>query len=806
MTLRPAIRRSLRRSALALAALATLGPGVASLSGQVVPRLSVRADSIIVRGNERNPDTWIIDRSGLRVGAQVNYPQVQDAIRRLFATGEFSDVRISVGPGEGRGTFVIEVVERPTITRYAFQGLENASASRIRDTVGLARDAPLDPSRVARARALIEDMLGREGFPRVRVDTAIVPDPVLPSAYQVVFRVDEGPRLGLVEIAFRGNGAFTDAELRRAMATGQEGFFWWRSGELKRQEYLRDLSERLPDHYERHGYLDFAVLDDTVVVDSRTGKGRILIRVEEGTQYLLEEFDVTGNRRFSAAELTALYGGRMPGEGEGKPPFDRVAFEEGLRRVEELYRNAGYLRALAVPDIQKLPPEEPEGRPRVAALWLVREGNPSYVREIRIVGNTHTHDRIIRSRILVFPGDIYSQQRLVQSIQNIHNIGFFDPLPPQEAIEFNERQDGDIDLTFRVKEKNTGTLNFGLSASAVTGLAGFFGYEQPNLFGQAKSGRFRWLFGGRQQDIELSYSDPEVFGSRQSLTVSLRSSRDRFLNFSLGDRRQTGGLVEVGTPVFGLRSTRLFLGYSLFRDEVRDLDTTFVTPAARQLITQGTRSTASMRLVRDTRNNPLFPTRGGRNALSARFTGGPLGGSGEYLKVEFENQFFVPVAQIGGGLQSLPLEFTAGIAFNGGVIIGDNPFFLDRFFMGGTNVGVQLRGYEEATVTPQGHVPRNARFSQLDRVGESYFTASAMFGSKLTSALFVSAFVDAGNVWAEADHFNPTDLLMGAGVGVSLVTPFGPLGLDYAYGFDRRDVLGRPDPGWELHFKFGRVF
>ena len=125
--------------------------------------------------------------------------------------------------------------------------------------------------------------------------------------------------------------------------------------------------------------------------------------------------------------------------------------------------------------------------------------------------------------------------------------------------------------------------------------------------------------------------------------------------------------------------------------------------------------------------------------------------------------------------------------------------------MGGTQAGIQLRGYDEASVTPSGHIPEEAPFSDLDRVGESFFRTGATFGIKLTSSIFASAFLDAGNVWMDSDQLNPTDLMVGAGFGVSLVTPFGPLGLDYAYGFDRKDILGRPDPGWQLHFKFGRV-
>lgn len=806
MTARPRAGR-LTRLAFTIGAILALA-GVAPVFGQNLAVSSVRVDSIVVSGNFRRSETEIIDRSGLRVGNIVQLPQVQDVIRRLFATGDYADIQVSVGGDDPeRGIFYITVEERPYITRYEFEGLESLGAGTVRDTIGLAQNAPLDPDRIARARAFIIEVLSNEGFPTARVDTVIRPDPARPGNFRFAFRVREGPRLGVTSIRFEGNEAFTDGQLRSAMVTDQEGFMWFNQGQLKKDEYRLDLAERLPEYYARHGYLDFQVVEDTVISDPVTGKGRIVVWVEEGPQYTLEELRVVGNRAFAASviEESARAGQVETDEGE-TAPFNQPAFVTASGSLGDLYRNAGYLDARILPDVQRLPPAEPGENPRVAAVLSIREGDPSYFREINIEGNTYTHDRIIRNRLFIFPSDIYSQERLVSTVQAIQGLGFFEPLPPDQAVEFRQRPDGDVDVTLRVQEKQTGTVNFGVTASGVSGFAGFVGYEQPNLFGRAKSGRFRWIFGSRQQDIDVSYSDPEIFGSRRSATVTLRSSRNRFTGFSLGNRRQTGGLIEVGTPLFGLRSVRLFVGYSLFNDQVSGLDTTNLSVTRRRFLTSGTRSGLSFRLVQDTRNNPLFPTAGSRNTISLRHTGGFLGGSGNYQKVDVSSEWFVPVAQIGGGLQSVPMQFTFGMNFAAGIILGDNPFFTERYFVGGTQTGIQLRGYQEATVTPIGHIPREARVSDLDRVGESYFKAGTTFGLKLTSSIFVSAFMDAGNAWRDAGELNPTDLLVGAGLGVSLVSPFGPIGLDYAYGFDRRDVLGRPDPGWQLHFKFGRIF
>lgn len=797
--------------ALATSAVAGAGP----LWGQEPPPqplLSVRVDSLVVRGANRFSEDGIQRIAQLRTGEVVNGPDVQEAIRRLYATGEFEDVRISVTSG-APAVFFIEVVERPLVGQYQFSGLSHVKGSTIVDTVGLVGGTAIDPAKIARARAMIRQMLSDEGFPQSEVDTALTPDPSGLDQLDLTFEVREGPRLSLARVEFTGNEALTDSEIRGSMRTVEEGFFWFKPGELHREEYRQDLSERIPGFYGSRGYIDLEVIGDTVVVDTLTGKGRIEIQVREGPQYLLKSFDIEGNRRFPTPQLAEFFepvrDGKLLEErvaSQGFPAFDQSAFEEATQDVADLYRDAGYLQVRIIPDVQRKPPASDGEQPTVEARWVIVEGQPAYIRTVEIVGNDYTHDRVIRRILLTLPGDVYSQQLLIQSIRNLQSLGFFETLPPDEAIQIKPREDGDIDLVFRVREKQTGNVNFGLSAAAATGLAGFIGYDQPNLFGQAKVGHFRWLFGRRTQDIEVTYTDPEVLGSRYSATVGLRSSRDRFQTFNLGTRRQTGGFFELGIPIFHVRNTRLFGGYSLFRDEVDDLDAIGLGPGSEGLITQGTRSTLSLRMVRDTRGGGLFPTSGSRNSISFRKTGGFLGGDGDYNKWDFTSEWFANVGRIGGGPGKVPIELVAGLSFQAGLITGDNPFFVERYYVGGTQVGQQLRGYEEATVTPFGHIPRNAPVNSLARVGESFFTTSATFGVKLTDNIFASAFLDAGNTWARASELNPTDLLVGTGLGVSLVTPFGPIGLDYAYGFDRRDVLGRPDPGWQLHFRFGRLF
>jgi len=634
----------------ALAALVLLSMARAAPLSAQIDTLDVRVDSLVVRGASLFAVTEIKSASGLRLGTRVTYADIQNAIRRLMASQDFDDVQIKVTAGPP-AVFYIDVIERARVGVYRFEGLKHASAATIQDSVGLFSGEPLNPGKIHEARVMMRQMLSNSGFPRARIDTVLTQVPT--GEFDVTFVVREGPKLAVARIDFVGNESFTDRRLADAMATGEEGFFWFSSGQLKRDQFLNDLSQSLPDFYARHGYIDFSVVNDTVVVDTTTGKGRIEIEVSEGPQFKLVSFEVEGNKRFPNSQLKAFLQPAREGmldygmDFNLYPPFDQPAFNEAIGKASDMYRDAGYLQIRIIPTVERLPPESPGGEPRIAARWTVIEGEPSYVRHVTIVGNDYTHDRVIRQRLFVLPGDIYSQQLLIESLKAIQALGFFETLPPMEAVQITPSETGDVvDITFRVKEAQTGNINFGVSATAATGFAGFIGYDQPNLFGLAKVGHFRFVFGGRTTDIEISYTDPEIFGTRKSLSVGLQASRDRFTTFSLGDRRQTGGFMEVGSPILGLRSTRAFVGYSLFYDDVSDLDEFGLSQQQAGLITSGTRSSVSFRIVRDTRGGGLFPTSGNRNTASWKHTGGILGGDGDYTKVDVVSEWFVPVGQI----------------------------------------------------------------------------------------------------------------------------------------------------------------
>jgi outer membrane protein insertion porin family len=155
------------------------------------------------------------------------------------------------------------------------------------------------------------------------------------------------------------------------------------------------------------------------------------------------------------------------------------------------------------------------------------------------------------------------------------------------------------------------------------------------------------------------------------------------------------------------------------------------------------------------------------------------------------------------------MKLIMGLGAQAGFIWGDpGPHFRQLFSMGGTQFGIPLRGYDEFSVTPSGFDPSasGSNASSVDAFARSYFWASGEIGLRLSQSIYTNVFVDAGNVWSRSGQFNPTRLFRGAGVGLAMITPLGPIGLDYAYGFDRVDLGGRAAPKWKFHFRLGNFF
>lgn len=782
---------------------------------QAPPSPCTVPDSVAVRGNDRVEIATILGDVGISKGDTLNFRVLQHAIRNLYATGQFSDVQTSCALNQAseQSIVVITVVERPILGSFSVNGTNVVSSGSVRDRISLTPGDPLDPTEVSQAVQRIDSLYESKGYylARVRPETTEVN-----GAAHVTFDIEEGRRLAIAGVDIEGDERLGEERVVGAMKIKPEGFWFWRKGDFDEDKFAADLGERIPKLYHEEGFIDFQVVRDTMLVDRSTGKATLQVGVREGQRYRVGTFDVIGNRHFStedierffpftaqAPSITERVKGLFGAGPDNDNVFDEERWQAATEQLRTAYANEGYIYAQLRPVVERV--TGPDSVPMVNLRWEVNEGTPATINRIDIAGNDYTSEACIRSALVILPGDVFSQDRLIRSYQNIQNLGFFEsPLPPPDTRPANEK--GDVDVIFHLKEKRTGSVNFGASVGEGTGVGGFIGLDQPNLFGKCKRASLQWQFGRYINDFQLSYTDPAIRMSRLSGTVTAYHTRSRYIIADLGRSQSTGGSLQFGFPVLNPYGTMLFVSYGAeaakFSGGVANRDTTIDTNSR-------FRSMLGLTLTHDNRIGLPFATAGALQTITAQFNGGPLGGSTAFQRYTAEIRNYSTLAQFGGqSLGSQPITLVLGLSARAGALFGDaGPFFFSqKFAMGGTQYGEQLRGYDEFSVTPEGFVPETNRNASLSSFGSAFFGATAELGVRFNQMLYADVFYDAGNVYAQPRDFDPTRLFRGAGIGVSIVTPLGPLGLDWAYGFDRVDEAGRKAPKWQLHFKLGQLF
>lgn len=779
-----------------IASVLLAAPAALSAQDQVSPVV----DSVLVEGNSRLTESQILGTAGVTPHQPTNYRDLQRAISSLFKTGQFDDVTLEQRPEGDKLNLVIHVKERPILRKWTVRGTERLSERTVKERVKLVAGRAIDRAAEERGRASIDSLYRAQGY--YSATTKLNEITEADGKLLVIFDISEGNRVAISQVDVSGNEKFSDNDLVHHMSTKPEGFFWWQKGSYDDEKVERDLREKLPAWYGSHGYIDFQVTGDSIEVDSTTGKATLHLDVDEGQRYKVGRLEIAGNRRFSSEELLQFYpfNDGPPGSVE----FNSVDWEGATESIRTLYGNNGYIYAQVVPEETRRTGSD--GKAYIDLTWNIREGAPATINKIEIVGNDVTHERVIRDAIVLLPGELFNRDRLIRSYQNISNLGFFQqPLAPPDVKPTSNNVD--VDIVFRVEEKRTGNINFGASLGQGTGVGGFIGLEEPNLFGRGKKGRLQWQFGRNINDFTIGYTDPAIRESRISGTLTLFNSRQRFTVGDLGRRRQIGGSVQFGFPFFGSRYTRFFASYGLqviqFTEGAEDLRQRFQCFNC-------TRSTLGGSLVRDTRIDLPFATGGSLLNGSLEFNGGPLGGTGDYRKVDFEGRWYAPLGSMGGNDQlGSGIRFVLGLTAKAGFIFGDaGPFFTELYSMGGTQFGIPLRGYEEFSITPNGFDPLAGGSSAASpgSFGGSYAAFSTELGARVSQSLYFDVFFDAGNVYRTYSQFDPSRLFRGVGVGAAVISPLGPIGIDLGYGFDRLDVRGRPDPGWKLHFRLGNFF
>jgi outer membrane protein insertion porin family len=659
-------------------------------------------------------------------------------------------------------------VERPLVASLKIRGNKKVSEKDLREKVEISVGSSLNPRLIHKSISGIKEVCKEKGY--YFAEAAHVIEEKTETSVALIFEVDEGAKVKVGSITIEGNRALSDGDITDAMETKTRK--WLMSQDYKPDEFEADL-ERIENALKDRGYIHGQIVDYGVTFDEKEGKAHIRIVVDEGQRFYVDKVNVVLSAVGDSADVLSddMFKGVLeiePGE-----PYSLGEYQRSLEKVYSAVGDHGFVYAEVVP-------EEIIHGDSVDIIFKVRPNEAVRVRRIFIEGNTVTFEKVIRRELTIRPGDVLRRALVERSHRDVFNLGYFDDVQVDTDVA-NEK--GDIDLTFKVKERQTGVGNVGVGYTGEFGFTGFIEFSHNNVgwfrgfpwlgLGKGQNLNLRWEFGKLSQ-IELSYRNPWFLDTKTLVGFDIYATRRRYETYT--DTRD-GFSVVLGTRFPLIDYSQVFWRYRLER---RGLDPDPAKASAAVKAQAGQRTTTSIVVTfsRNSVDNPFFPRNGSRTTVTAEFAGWILGGDSSFMPL------FLGTA--------LVLRARAGVL---DVLGGDGfiPIY-EKFRLGGTSID-GIRGYSEREVVPRGNA--------IDEGGRFFVLGSLEYRIPVvTNKAFLLAFADVGDVWNSVAAARPGYLRKSLGAGFRIFIPMmGTIGFDFAYGFDRDMIYG--GPSWETHFQFG---
>jgi outer membrane protein insertion porin family len=741
---------------------------------------------IEVEGNRTVDPSLVIKMSGLLRGMELDPYLVQDAIRRVYAMGLFSDIQIK-GQETMEGITVTMVVkEYPRLTRIEIEGNKKIKKDDIFDKLKLIEGKLISPTEVKDEVKNIKSIYEEKGYLLAQVESEIS-ESVTPGEVVLKFKIKEGRKVKIKKIYIEGNQVFSDGKVRKQMKNKQDSFF--RSGEFDPEKYEED-KEKIVEFYQKEGYLDAEVVSDSIWYDPSRKDMFIQIRVFEGPQYIFGKVSWEGNKRFSDDILKKAIKFE-----EGKV-YDQEKYDKALEELHALYLEEGYLYAQIL--------DETKTRGNVVDInYFVSEGITANIRKINIVGNTKTREKVIRRELCVKPGQKFRRSLLMRSLRDVMYLNYFgNVLPDYEVLD-----NGDIDLILKVEEKPTGQFSFGAGYSELNKLVGTIGLGTPNLFGRGQTLQLSWEFGKTVQNYQLSFTEPWFLDTPTSVGFDIYNTNqnwyDEFTEQRKGIGLRLGRRLSWPDDYF-----RLFVRYRLENVRYFDFETYTDTLGVERVLPEleyltqikwpQRTSSFDFTIIRDSRDLPQFATSGSVMSWNAEFAGGLLGGDWSYHKHIFLFYKYIP------SFWKFVLVAKAKFGVIDTYTKGGSVPYSERFTPGGIDSDGIIRGYADGTVGPKdesGYLIRGRSVLVYNFEYQFPIVEQQIYGLLLA---------DMGNAYLKTRDVQPLafkNLYKSVGFGVRLVVPnLGMIGFDMAYGFDYPDPLNRDHGEWRPHFNFGTSF
>jgi len=753
---------------------AVSGGIVADLAGVSEAHAAV-VSRIEVRGNQRVDSDTIRNYVGVRPGSSFSQADLDEAVKRLFATGLFSDVSVR----QAGGSLVVEVSEYSIVNQVLFDGNKKIKDAQLRSTVQLQpRGAFSNAAMEADLQAI------RQAYSRIGRDDATVTTSVNHlegNRVNVIFHINEGGRTKIRSITFVGNNAYSDGRLRDVISTKKSSVMSLLTrNDIYDEQRLRADEEALRRFYYNRGYADFQIVSAQAELDNASNEYHIVITVDEGSRYTFGDIAIDSTiPEIDPDRLRSLLATKS-----GKY-YSAEDVETSLIAITENLAAKGYAFAQVTPR-----GDRDFTNHTISVLYTIDQGPRAYVQRIEIRGNTRTRDYVIRREFDLSEGDAFNQVLIQRAKKRLEALDFFETVNISTAPGSEPDQ---VVLVIDVVEKSTGDLSIGAgyTTGGSNGTAGFTvegGIGERNFLGRGQAIRLSVAGGASSRDYMISFTEPYFLGRRISAGFDIyRQTRtyNSYYNSAI-----TGGTIRFGLPL--TQSLSAQIAYNLTSEAYAyttgpgggiakgcpaapSLAGCWVAPQIQAAVGTGSwiKSSVSGTLVFNTIDDMKNP----HNGLYATFTTevAGLGGNARFVKVTGRASYYhtlldeadvVGMVAVGGG-HVMPIG-------TGGLRVFDLFQSNDRIIRGFAYNGI---GPVDAATNQQ-------------IGGTTYFNASAelqfplpgvpqSFGLK--GALFADAATLYGNSLAGVMGAS-TALNWRASVGASLLwnSPFGPLRVDYA--------------------------
>ncbi len=756
--------------------LASLLAGLFAVPALAFEPFAIR--DIRIEGIQRTEAGTVFSYLPVRVGDTLSDDKAAQAIKALFATGFFKDVRVEVD----KDVMVVVLQERPAIAQIAFEGMKEFEKDQILKALketGIAEGRIFDRSQLDKAEQELRRQYLARGKYAATVTTTITP--LERNRVGINFSIEEGQAAKIRQISIVGNKDFKEKDLIGLFELTTPGWFSWylKNDQYSRQKLSADL-EKLKSFYMNRGYLEFNVESTQVSISPDKQDVYITINIVEGERYQVSSVKLAGDLVLGEGELRPLVTLR-PGD-----VFSREKLNDSTKAVADRLAKEGY----AFANINAAPEVDKEKR-QVAFTVFVDPGKRVYVRRINITGNTKTRDEVIRREMRQMEGGWYDSGKVALSKQRVDKLGLFQEVnvetPPVAGTA------DQLDVNVNIMEKPTGTLMLGAGFSSTEKLVLSGSVTQANIFGSGKNLTTQLNTGKINRVIALSYTDPyfTVDGVSQGWDFYHRTVNPTSLTVGRYKTQSTGGGIRFGFPIAEKEALTFGAGIdSTSVDVFSDSPDRY-----KKFVNEFGKSNVSLPVsaswVSDGKDSFIFPTTGTMHKLGLEVA--VPGGDLTYYRGTYSIQHFIPATRD----FVLMLSGQAGYADGLG---GQNLPFYKNFYAGGIG---SVRGYASASLGPRDK--KNGVLTDERLGGNRMLVGSAelLWGVPgLDKSLRLGLFFDTGNVYAKGEKFDAGELRSSTGISAAWISPLGPLKFSVASPLNDKDG----DKTERFQFQMGTTF